>query len=150
VTELVINAPHLQTRSQRIGAVAIAVLGWLLWCYFLFPLVTLGCWLMDDEECSQWVNMSGGYLNLKEILLLYLQTIAVIALIWLFWAIYNLVKRRRADSPAPNPVNCADLCKTFEVDAEALRLCQKSRYAVVHFDQQGRIIGLEAGEETQA
>ncbi len=146
MNELVINAPHLQTWGQRLAAGALNLLGWLLWCYFFFPLVSLGCWFLDYDQCSQWVNLSGGYLNLREMLLVYLETVAVMVLVWLLWVAYNLAKRRRRH-PArpPQPVSRADLCRTFNVSKKELKECQESRFAVVHFDQSGHIIGLERG-----
>lgn len=146
MTELVINAPHLQTRRQRIGAVAIAVAGWLLWCYFLFPLVALGCWFLDDDECSQWVNLSGGYLNLKDILTIYVKTVVAIVLTWIFWTLYDGIRRWRAKpAPARQPLGAQAMSEAFQVDLQALERCRASRYAVVHFDPQGRIVGLEGG-----
>ena len=74
--ELVINAPHLQTFGQRLAAVALNGFGWLLWCYFFFPLVSLGCWFLDYAQCSQWVDLSGGYSHLRGMLLVYAETVA--------------------------------------------------------------------------
>jgi poly-beta-1,6-N-acetyl-D-glucosamine biosynthesis protein PgaD len=146
VTELVINAPHLQTRRQRIGAVAVAVAGWLLWCYFLFPLLALGCWFLDDEECSQWVNLSGGYLNLKDILTFYVKTVAAIFLAWTAWTAYDWARRWRSrPAPAPQAVSAKEICEAFQVDLQELERCRASRYAVVHYDAQGHIVGLETG-----
>ncbi len=144
--ELVINAPHLQTWGQRMAAVVLNVSGWLLWCYFFFPLVSLGCWFLDYDQCSQWVNLSGGYLHLQEMLLIYLETVAAMALVWIAWVGYNLAKRRRRQPvPHARPVSRGDLCRTFNVSKKELKECQESRYAVIHFDENGHIIGLERG-----
>lgn len=146
MTELVINAPHLQTWGQRLGASALNLFGWLLWCYFFFPLVSLACWFMDFSQCSQWVNLSGGYLNLQDMLLVYVETVAAMALVWLVWVAYNLFKRRhRRPPPPPRPVSRGELCEMFKVSKKELKECQESRFAVVHFDQSGHIIGLEKG-----
>lgn len=141
--ELVIDAPHLQSRRQRLAAALLNLAGWLLWCYFLFPLVSLGCWFMDYGQCSQWVDLSGGYPGLREMLGIYFATLAAMVLAWLAWAAYNLAGRRPA-LPAP-PVNRAELCRAFNVLESELRECQDSRYVVVHFDAGGHIIGLEKG-----
>jgi len=146
VIELVINAPHLQTGGQRLAAVALNLFGWLLWTYFFFPLVSLGCWFLDYAQCSQWVNLSGGYLNLQGMLLVYAETVAAMSLAWLVWVVYNRVKRRRRPPmPAPQPVSRGDLCRAFHVSQKELKECQESRFAVVHFDRNGHIIGLETG-----
>ena len=156
--ELVINAPHLQTHSQRFGAMAISVMGWLLWCYFLFPLATLGCWLLDHRECSQWVNFAGGYLDLQHLLGVYLKAVLVLVQLWLLWVGYNAIKGRmrgRPQNAAKERVTTDELCRTFCVDHDSLTRCQRSPYAVVHYDHQGHIIGLERretprGEDKQA
>lgn len=144
--ELVINAPHLQTWKQRLSATLLNISGWLLWCYFFFPLVSLSCWFLDYDECSQWVNLSGGYLNLHEMLWLYLKTVATMIVIWLAWVAYNLAKRKRRKQASPAPVvSQDDLCQTFNVLINELNECQESRFSVVHFDKSGHIIGLEKG-----
>ncbi len=146
MTELVINAPYLQTYGQRFGAVALTVLGWLLWCYIFFPLVTLSCWLVDNEVCSQWVNLAGGYLNLQQLLSVYLQTIFGLTLLWGGWVLYNMLRQRRGrKAPLSHRVSAEDLCAQFRVEPMELALCQASRYAIVHFDEAGHIIALEPG-----
>jgi poly-beta-1,6-N-acetyl-D-glucosamine biosynthesis protein PgaD len=144
VTELVINAPHLQTHGQRFGAGALALFGWMLWCYFLFPLVSLGCWLWNDELCSQWVNMAGGYLNLREMLAVYLHAVAAIGGGWCIWLAYGTLRGllRRRLAPLP-PVGSAALSQRFGVDHDQLQVCQESRFVAVHYDSRGAIVGLE-------
>ena len=144
--ELVINAPHLQTFGQRLAAVALNGFGWLLWCYFFFPLVSLGCWFLDYAQCSQWVDLSGGYSHLRGMLLVYAETVAAMILVWLAWVAYNQARRRRRPpAPPARAVSRGDLCRAFNVSKTELKECQESRFAVVHFDQHGHIIGLEKG-----
>jgi poly-beta-1,6-N-acetyl-D-glucosamine biosynthesis protein PgaD len=151
VIELVINAPHLQTWKQRLSAIVLNVLGWLLWCYLFFPLLSLTCWFLDYQQCSQWVDLSGGYRSVREMLLIYLGTIAGMIWLWLAWVAYNIVKRKRRQVTAPIPtVSLEELCNTFNVLDKELRDCQESRFAVVHFDQSGHIIGLERGADKDA
>ena len=146
MTELVIDAPHLQTWGQRLAAAALNVFGWLLWCYFFFPLASLACWFMDFDQCSQWVNLSGGYLNLQDMLLVYIESVAGLVVVWSAWVAYNLAKRhRRQAPPISSPVSRVELCQSFKVSRTDLQACQESRYVVVHFDQSGHIIGLEKG-----
>lgn len=144
MTELVINAPHLQTHGQRFGAGTLALFGWMLWCYFLFPLVSLGCWLWNDELCSQWVNMAGGYLNLREMLGVYLHSVAAIGGGWGVWLTYRLLRSLLQRRPAPVvPVDTAALCDSFGVDHDRLQACQASRYVAVRYDSRGAIVGLD-------
>jgi poly-beta-1,6-N-acetyl-D-glucosamine biosynthesis protein PgaD len=147
VTELVIDAPHLQTNRQRFGAATLTLFGWLLWCYFLFPLVSLGCWLWNDELCSQWVNMAGGYLNLREMLTFYLHAVAVIAGAWCLWLACSVCRGLLRRHPAPvAAVAAASPCRGFGVDPGELEACQASRFVTVHFDRHGAIVGLERSE----
>jgi poly-beta-1,6-N-acetyl-D-glucosamine biosynthesis protein PgaD len=144
VTELVINAPHLQTSGQRLGAMGLAVFGWLLWSYFFFPLVSLGCWLVDDNICSQWVNMAGGYLNLLEVLRAYTHAVLGMIAAWIAWLSYDYVcSVNRAIASAPVPVTNLELVNTFKLNAVELAACQSARFAIVHYDGAGHIIGLE-------
>lgn len=144
MTELVINAPHLQTGGQRLGAATLSWAGWLLWCYFFFPLVTLAGWALDIEACSQWVNLSGGYLNLQEMLVIYALTVMVMAGLWCGWVFYNEFMSRREHRVKPAlAVSVEEVCKVFGVEAEVLVRCRQSRYAVVHFDHHGHIVELE-------
>ena len=101
---------------------------------------------MDYAECSQWVNLSGGYLNLQEMVVTYLETVAWMVLIWLSWVVYNRLTRRRRKMPqAYQHVSLGELSEAFNVSQQALEKCQESQFAVVHFDQSGHIIGLEKG-----
>jgi poly-beta-1,6-N-acetyl-D-glucosamine biosynthesis protein PgaD len=151
VTDLVINAPHLQTSGQRISAFGLAVFGWLLWCYLFFPLVTLGCWLVDDDNCSQWVNMAGGYLNLREMLEVYSHAILAIMAAWAGWLGYNCLRHiSRREINAVKTITEGELIEAFGVDSSELRICQSSRIAIVHYDGDGHIVGLEALPEVSA
>ncbi|WP_045226231.1 poly-beta-1,6-N-acetyl-D-glucosamine biosynthesis protein PgaD [Methyloterricola oryzae] len=144
MTELVINAPDLQTFQQRLVAALLAVTGWLLWSYIFFPLVTLSCWLVDNDVCSQWVNFAGGYLQLQRMLDIYLQTIAALSLLWAIWLSYNSIRRRlRTGKQEPACIGIEDLCQEFQLPRDALARCRESRYTTLRFDSKGRIISLE-------
>lgn len=144
MTELVINAPDLQTFQQRLVATLLTVTGWLLWSYIFFPLVTLTCWLVDNDVCSQWVNFAGGYLQLQRMLDIYLQTIAGLSLLWVIWLSYNVIRRRlRTGGAAPNLLDIEDLCQEFLVPRDDLARCRESRYTTILFDGKGRILSLE-------
>ena len=115
-----------------------------MWGYFLFPLLALGCSFLQSIQCSQWVSLSGGYLNLQDMLLNYLETVAAMICVWVAWVVYNLACiRSRPKSLPHNPVSRRDLCLSFNVNKKVLKECQESPYVVVHFDDKGQIIGLE-------
>ncbi|MFM8332329.1 MAG: poly-beta-1,6-N-acetyl-D-glucosamine biosynthesis protein PgaD [Candidatus Methylumidiphilus sp.] len=145
MTDIIINAPHLLNWRQRLGAVLLNGSGWLLWCYFFAPLLSLGCWLLHHSECAQWVNWSGGYLTVQDVLRWYVEIVVGMALVWLIWLSYRFaVKRHRQALPPVQPVSPATLCATFTVSPNDLQACLNTRLAVVHFDRSGQIIGLEA------
>jgi len=151
VTELVINAPELQTRRQRFGALAVAAAGWLLWAYFLFPVLELCGWWLDIRLCSVWVNLSGGYLGLTQLLQLYAATVGGLAGLWMLRVAYGLSGAAAGGSapPLPAPVAAKALCEAFQLDFPSLAEGRSSRYVEVHFDAQGRITRLQGrGPET--
>lgn len=142
--EIVINAPHLQTRRQRLSAVLLNLSGWLLWCYFAFPLLSLGCWFLHYPQCAQWVSLSGGYRDFPAVASWYIGALATIICLWQAWVIYRRFKHQRRPAVAPPaPVSTADLCQRFNVTAAELNACVHSRVAIVHYDAHGHIISLE-------
>lgn len=145
MTELVINAPHLQSTGQRMSTLALLVFGWLLWAYFSFPFVTLCGWFLDIRVCSEWVNLSGGYLSLQELLYVYGKTIASLVAVWCAWALYNGARRqrRRNRSIEQVPVSLPELSRSFGVEESELHHCRLSRFTTVQFDSVGRIVGMQ-------
>jgi poly-beta-1,6-N-acetyl-D-glucosamine biosynthesis protein PgaD len=151
VTELVINAPELQTHGQRLGAFAVTVMGWLLWAYFLFPVLELcGLWL-DIRVCSVWVNLSGGYLGLTQLLQLYAATVAGLAALWTLRVAYGWSGEAVTDGrrPLPGRVGNEALCAAFQIDIASLVEGRDSRHVDVHFDAQGRITQLRPQRRKQ-
>ena len=69
--KLIINKPHLQSKLQRSGAFCVAAFSWLLWLYFLLPLLTLAGWLLGLKSLSNEVRWFGGYKTLLELLQMY-------------------------------------------------------------------------------
>ena len=145
--ELIINYPHKQTKGQRLTGFALQVAGWLLWSYFLFPLMALGCSFMEFVQCAQWVSLSGGYISLQETMVNYLQIVLAMLVGWIAWVGYNIVHSHYIPYiTLIEPVNNSDLCQVFNIDYDTLVNCQNSRYVIVHFDKLARIIGLEGIE----
>jgi poly-beta-1,6-N-acetyl-D-glucosamine biosynthesis protein PgaD len=143
VIELVIDSPHLQTHGQRFSALSLTLMGWMLWSYFFFPLITLSCWLVDNDICSQWVNFAGGYLSLREDLAICAQTVVGLALIWSLWMIYSLLKAQgRRPEKQPGPVSAKTMSVAFGVETAQLRKCRAGQYTVVRFDAHGHIVDL--------
>ncbi len=144
--DLVIDAPDLQSRVQRLSTAVLLVTGWLLWAYFSFPFVELCGWFLDVSICSVWVNLSGGYLSLQRLLEIYALTIVG----WLAaWSCLGISRNLRTNRPGLQAAHVpradlALLCRDFGVDAAQVVECRASRVATVRFDSEGRIVGLEA------
>lgn len=91
---LIIELPHLQSLRQRLGSWVVAIGCWVLWIYFLIPLVSLSGWLMGVRKFSAEVRWFGGYKSLIELLQMYGLTILAILVAWLLWtALTSLIRR---------------------------------------------------------
>lgn len=142
-TEIVINAPDLQSPAQRLSTAILLGMGWLLWAYFAFPFVELCGWFMDIRICSEWVNLSGGYLSLQHLLVLYGLTVAGWLGLWSLWVMYRSLRHRRRRGALP-AVALEPICRDFGVEPAQVAQCRASRVTTVHFDGNGRIVGMEA------
>lgn len=139
MSDLIINVPHLQSFKQRSSSFLVAVTCWLLWLYFLIPIVTLSGWLMGVRKLSKEIRWFGGYKSLMDLLELYGETILVIVLLWLCWTLFTSL-RRSAAVQLQRPVTRDELCQCFAVDATELAYCQASQRITVHFDEHGHIV----------
>ena len=145
MTELVINDTHHQTWGQRILAWVLNASGWFLWGYFLLPIFALGCWFLGFKQCSQWIDMSGGYPYIKEVLVTYMEAVAGMTVLWLAWVGYNLCIDRLRPMPEPQYlVDLSDVCQTFGIPENVLQEFQEIQVVVVHFDNNGHITGLDS------
>jgi len=143
VTELVIEAPDLQSSMQRMCTGVLLGLGWLLWVYFTFPFLELCGWFMDIRICSEWVNLSGGYMSLQHLLGLYALTAVGWLGLWSLWGVCRefVMQPQQGFFPA---VALESLCHNFLVEPEHVLKCRSSRVATVYFDCEGQIVGMEA------
>jgi poly-beta-1,6-N-acetyl-D-glucosamine biosynthesis protein PgaD len=139
MSDLIINLPHLQSMRQRLGSYTVTVACWLLWLYFLAPIITLGGWLLGVRKLSKEIRWFGGYKSLQELMVMYGETILAIALLWLCWTML-LSLRRKQPNTQPEPVGPEALCRHFNVPGEAWQTCQASRRVTVHFDEHGQIV----------
>ncbi len=140
--ELIINKPELQSLSQRIASRCIAVLSWLLWLYFLFPLMTLGGWLMGAKSLSDEIRWFGGYKTLLQLLQMYGSIILGIGVFWLCWTLLTSVYKRRHAVSVKDPVSDQQLCERFVIDSHQLASGRQAQVVTVSFDQSGHITGI--------
>ncbi|MGI9213649.1 MAG: poly-beta-1,6-N-acetyl-D-glucosamine biosynthesis protein PgaD [Methylococcaceae bacterium] len=146
MTELVINAPHLQSTGQRISTVILSFSGWLLWGYCLLPLLILCGWWLGIHICAFWVNLCGGYLGLQKLMFLYLCTVAGSAAGWAAWILYNQLRHPGVHEVRQNPtvVTSREMSEYFKQSEAVIETCRSSSITTVEFDASGRIIGLIA------
>ena len=142
--KLIINKPHLQSKLQKCGAFCVAALSWLLWLYFLLPLLILAGWLLGVKSLSNEVRWFGDYKNLLELLQMYGGVVVVTALVWVFWSLL----RKFVKPPAANATPVVDnqqLCGYFQIDAEQLALGKAAKLVTVSFDDSGHIKAIREG-----
>ena len=142
--ELVINAPHLQTRGQRFSTALLSLSGWLLWGYFLLPLLILCGWWFGVQVCGFWVNLCGGYPGLHKLLTLYGWTVLGLTSGWILWVAFDTWLHRQAGT-RHHPtvvVDSSELSHYFSQPEDLLIRCRDSRITTVHFDSEGRITDL--------
>ncbi|WP_054773570.1 poly-beta-1,6-N-acetyl-D-glucosamine biosynthesis protein PgaD, partial [Methylogaea oryzae] len=150
MSDLIINVPHLQTFQQRFGAFVVTVTCWLLWLYFLVPIVTLSGWLMGLRQLAKEIRWFGGYKSLMELMELYGEAVLVIVALWLCWTLLTSL-RRSPPGQQPPPVGKAELCQAYAVAPADLDRCQNAQRITVHFDDHGHIVQMEsaaAADET--
>jgi len=135
----IINKPHLQTRQQKIGSFCIAALSWLLWFYFLLPLITLGGWLLGVKSLSAEIRWFGGYKTLLELLQMYGGIIAGIAIIWIFWTLYTSWRTPLKSPQQQIQLDDQKLCESFRITASQLKQGRLAKVVTVSFDDTGHI-----------
>ncbi|OQW79839.1 MAG: poly-beta-1,6-N-acetyl-D-glucosamine biosynthesis protein PgaD [Proteobacteria bacterium ST_bin11] len=142
--DIIINQPHLQSFQQKCGSVFMSLLSWVLWLYFLWPLFTLGGWLMGLKSLSDDIRWFGGYKTLLELLQLYGEIVMVIAGIWLFWTIYLSWLHARVSPKRTAPVTDRQLAVAFRVGEDMLAVARASKKVTVHFNTHAVITDIDS------
>ena len=141
--EIIINRPELQTFRQKLGSWFIALISWSLWLYFLFPLFTLGGWLMGVKEWSDEIRWFGGYKSLLDLLMLYIGIITVIGLAWLVWSFCLSWLHEHRQAKIIATVDDAQLAAAFALEPCALAYAKTQQRVTVHFDENAGIIEIQ-------
>ena len=140
--KLIIEMPHLQTLSQRVGSFIVTVICWILWIYFLVPIVTLAGWLMGVRKFSQEIRWFGGYKSLLGLMELYGETVLTIAFFWLSWIIVRSLFRKIEHDPQPD-AEMSQRDRTFFKGAGASDRERSTQCLTVHFDDHAGITQIE-------
>lgn len=144
---LIIELPHLQSLRQRLGSWVVAMGCWLLWIYFLIPLVSLSGWLMGVRKFSAEVRWFGGYKSLIELLQMYGLTILAILVAWLLWtALTSLIRRLPGRPGHPDAEGNESRLVVSPVNLAAAR---SQKAMTVTFNESGQITAILASGADQ-
>lgn len=143
MNDYIIDHPQLQSLQNRLGALLVWIVCWLMWIYLLVPLVTLGSWLLGNYKMTDEMRWFGGYGSLLQLLKIYLATLSIQALLWLCWVFFRARRKRRFLAASGKKVDDAQLCSFFQVKKQELEQCRDASLITVYFDGQGRIVHLE-------
>lgn len=143
---LIIELPHLQSLRQRLGSWVVAIGCWVLWIYFLIPLVSLSGWLMGVRKFSAEVRWFGGYKSLIELLQMYGLTILAILAAWLLWtALTSLIRRLPG---RPGHLDAEGDESRLIVSPVNLAAARRQKAMTVTFNELGQITAiLDSGED---
>lgn len=141
--EIIIDQPHLQSLQQKLGSFFLLAMSWMLWLYFLAPLLTLAGWLMGLKSLSDEIRWFGGYKTLQELLQLYGEIILLIALLWLVWSFFLSWLHATHPAETPSPVSDQQLAERFKLEKKQLSEARQMQKLTVHFDDHANITAID-------
>ncbi len=134
---LIIEAPHLQSLGQRVGSALVSLGCWMLWIYFLIPLVSLSGWLLGIRKFSAEVRWFGGYKSLVELMQIYATSVLAILSAWLIWTCLSTIFKR---SPRVSTYPRHTPTLSLALDSEVIKRAMQWKAITVSFNDQGQII----------
>ena len=148
---IIINRPELQSSLQRITTRGITFIFWVIWIYLWLPLISLVAWWVGIQLFREHMLDNNGYRALLTDMHQYALTIALIAVVLIGWARYNLLRFRDKDNRKTSKhVDLAIQAQHFKIEAQQLRHWQDAKRLVIHHDQQGDIIDVKTVTPTVA
>jgi len=142
MTQPIINRPDLQSFEQKYGQSFITVLFWVLFFFFMRPLIGMVGWYFGFQLFTDIMIAQGGYEALLELLVWYVGVIVLMGLILEGWALYNLFRygRNEKRTNQPEPVKVEAVARHFQIDVDRLRNLQVARRVVLEHDDRGLLI----------
>lgn len=142
MTQPIINRPDLRSFEQKYGQSLITVMFWVLFFFFMRPLIGMVGWYFGFQLFTDIMIAQGGYEALLELLGWYVAVIVIMGLVLEGWALYNLFRygRHEKRTRQPEPVKVETLAKHFQVDVDRLRNLQVARRVVLEHDDHGLLI----------
>ncbi len=140
----IIENPSLQTLRQRFTSSFLTFLFWVFWIYLWLPLVSLLAWGVGVDLFYQELIAESGYKTILKMMFWYIIAISTTAVIFIAWAVYNLFRFRKKDRrKEAKVVGTIDLAHYFKIDERQVKKFQKSKYLVIHHDEEGNIKSIE-------
>jgi len=145
--ETIINRPDLQSFQQKYGQSLITVLFWVLFFFFMRPLIGMVGWIFGIQLFTDIMIERGGYHALFDLLTWYAGIVVLIGLVLGSWSLYNLYRYGRNEKRKhhPQPVHAGEISAFFHVDPNWLNELQASKKITLEHDAHGRLIN--SGEE---
>ena len=148
---IIINRPELQSPLQRLTTRGITFVFWVLWIYLWLPLISLVAWWVGIQLFREHMLDNDGYKVLFNDMHQYAVVIAIIAVVLIGWARYNLVRfRDKGSRRSSMPVDLATQAQTFKVEPQQLGEWRRAKRLIIHHDKQGDIIKVETGMPSRA
>jgi biofilm PGA synthesis protein PgaD len=136
----IIDAPGFQTLKQRYSSALLTLIFWVFWFYLWQPLISIIAWGLGIKFFYENMVLLGGIYGFLELALIYLLVVMGIGVLFFGWAFYNnrrfKKKKRRAKLWK---ISFGNLSNLFQIDENQVLALKSSRYAVVHFDENGHI-----------
>lgn len=143
MTPPIIDRPDLQSFQQKYGQSLVTVLFWILFFFFMRPLIGMVGWLFGLQLFTDIMLVQGGYHALLQLLGWYAAIICVMGAILKCWALYNLMRYGRHEKRLrqPEPLTVEEQARHFQIDPGRLRDWQTARRVTLKHDDGGRLIG---------
>ncbi len=98
MTQPIINRPDLRSFEQKYGQSLITVMFWVLFFFFMRPLIGMVGWYFGFQLFTDIMIAQGGYEALLELLGWYVAVIVIMGLVLEGWALYNLFRYGRHEN----------------------------------------------------
>lgn len=149
--ETIINRPDLQSFQQKYGQSLITVLFWVLFFFFMRPLIGIVGWFFGVQLFTDIMIERGGYHALFDLLTWYAGIVVLIGLVLEGWSLYNLYRygRNEKRKHQPQSVKGSEMAVYFQVDPDWLGELQAAKQVTLEHDSYGRLINPGEGLDEQ-
>ncbi|MFN3630770.1 MAG: poly-beta-1,6-N-acetyl-D-glucosamine biosynthesis protein PgaD [Casimicrobiaceae bacterium] len=138
--KLIIDAPKLQSGTQRTFGAILRALLWVLYLYLLLPLGTLLVWLAGWLTLDEKLLATEYWKQLIDWLPTYAKTVALLSSALIIWSLIQWHRfRGRERRKSPLGLSPREVAQTLKVDLVELRSILISRRLVAHHDSDGDV-----------